>query len=629
MAGSLVEVLRLCSGISSEALRLSNTLLFDKVIGFRGIVEGVGCSTVVQNVAIALSSKTDYNICVIDTNMLYPMQYTLLKATNASVTSDWFDFAGDLSAVISKSSIYSNLYVLGFKNRGVTDILSVKDNESMVSALLKEAKAFFDVILFDLGHELTAVNVHSMLSCNKIYNVIDPSVKSVLGLNASMTEMLTLGVAKQKCERTIINKRIQNLETGLEGVLKRVGLTPIGSIPLSKEIAITGFTGKRLWGINTRSYEVNTFSTVIDSIVDEITGKAILPERNLKTNRDVEAELLEIANKEQEYNDLGADAYDVKIKPSKSPDTLGMVEFVEEEPAEDADEEPEASDEDSDGDSDGDSDEADPDKVFEDVKVLGGISGGTEKPVKFKSLFKPKKDKAIVEPVEDIAESIEPEVVEDIAESIEPEEPAKPVKIKSKVAMVAPDVSSIVLALGGILKAEDEALALESTLVDADVEIVEVEEDLFVEEENSDSIVNPDVEDWSLALGLDVEAFGDDFEEDTDEEDAEEESLEGDSEEYDYDSDDADDAEEDEDYDEDDTEGCEENVNLVNSIGVVGYEEEDDALDIFDDTNDDNPIGGTEESEIPEVLTSEDKVVFDPHPFTVVFNKDKLKGGRK
>lgn len=625
MAGSLVEVLRLCSGISSEALRLSNTLLFDKVIGFRGVVEGVGCSTVVQNVAIALSSKTDYNICVIDTNMLYPMQYTLLKATNASVTSDWFDFAGDLSAVISKSSIYSNLYVLGFKNRGVTDILSVKDNESMVSALLKEAKAFFDVILFDLGHELTAVNVHSMLSCNKIYNVIDPSVKSVLGLNASMTEMLTLGVAKQKCERTIINKRIQNLETGLEGVLKRVGLTPIGSIPLSKEIAITGFTGKRLWGINTRSYEVNTFSTVIDSIVDEITGKAILPERNLKTNRDVEAELLEIANKEQEYNDLGADAYAAKTKPSKSPDTLGMVEFIEEEPAEDADEEPEASDE---GSAE-DSAEADPDKAFEDVKVLGGISGGTEKPVKFKSLFKPKKGKAIVEPAEDIVESIEPVVAEGIIESIEPEEPAKPVKIKSKVAMVAPDVSSIVSALGGILEAEDEALALESTLVDADDEIVEVEEDLFVKEENSDSVVNPDVEDWSLALGLDVEAFGDDFEEDTDEEDAEEESLEDDSEEYDYDSDDADDAEEDEDYAEDDTEGYEENADLINSIDVVGYEEEDDALDIFDDTTDDSPTGGIEETEISEVLSPEDKVVFDPHPFTGVFNKDKLKGGRK
>ena len=51
-------------------MKVSEQLLFDKVIGFRSVVQGTGASTFLQNVAVALSENTNYNICVIDLNFL-------------------------------------------------------------------------------------------------------------------------------------------------------------------------------------------------------------------------------------------------------------------------------------------------------------------------------------------------------------------------------------------------------------------------------------------------------------------------------------------------------------------------------------------------------------------------------
>ena len=63
-------------------LKVSEQLLFDKVIGFKSVVPGCGASTILQNVAIALSETTKFNICVLDTNFLYPIQYPLLTTSD-------------------------------------------------------------------------------------------------------------------------------------------------------------------------------------------------------------------------------------------------------------------------------------------------------------------------------------------------------------------------------------------------------------------------------------------------------------------------------------------------------------------------------------------------------------------
>ena len=69
------EVLGLFSGNEADAQH--EKLLFNSVIGFRGIVDGVGTSTILASLAIALSERTNKRICVVDTNILYPLLFVI------------------------------------------------------------------------------------------------------------------------------------------------------------------------------------------------------------------------------------------------------------------------------------------------------------------------------------------------------------------------------------------------------------------------------------------------------------------------------------------------------------------------------------------------------------------------
>ena len=107
--GLLSKILSTMSG--NNDLKVSEQLLFDKVIGFRNIVPGCGASTIVQNIAIALSEKTKFNISVLDTNFLYPVQYPLLSSSELNGKDpDFLDFSGDLSKVV-RNTTYQNVYI--------------------------------------------------------------------------------------------------------------------------------------------------------------------------------------------------------------------------------------------------------------------------------------------------------------------------------------------------------------------------------------------------------------------------------------------------------------------------------------------------------------------------------------
>ena len=131
--GLLSKVLSTISG--NNDLKISEQLLFDKVIGFKSIVPGCGASTILQNVAIALSESTKFNICVLDTNFLFPIQYPLLCAKDMNSKEkepDILDFAGDMSKIVRNTS-YPNIYIAQLENRTVVDMLSGKDTEANIT----------------------------------------------------------------------------------------------------------------------------------------------------------------------------------------------------------------------------------------------------------------------------------------------------------------------------------------------------------------------------------------------------------------------------------------------------------------------------------------------------------------
>jgi cellulose biosynthesis protein BcsQ len=265
--GFLSKLLGTISG--NSGLKMSDQLLFDKIIGFRGIVPGVGTSTIVQNVAIALSENTNYSICVLDTHYLYPTQYPMLVASADSKRKDFLDFNGVLSDIIIKTA-YKNLHLLSMSNRTIIDMLSSRDSELTVDNLVASLKSFFDIVLVDLSYELTNINTHTSIKCNKIVNVADQSLKCVYNLRKSINMMSTLAVPLAKANKVVLNKVISDVLTNTKGVIGDAGLTVLGEIPFSKEIATAGVSGKRIYAGSTANSDVHAFSAVINAIIDDI-----------------------------------------------------------------------------------------------------------------------------------------------------------------------------------------------------------------------------------------------------------------------------------------------------------------------------------------------------------------------
>lgn len=265
--GVLSKLLGVLSG--NEEYKISDQLVFDKVIGFRGVVGGVGTSSILQNTAIALTENTEFRICVLDTNYLYPTQYPMLQKSADDKRTDFLDYEGDISKVIIDTD-YRNIKLVSMYNRSVVDMMSVKDNEDNIRNVIDELKLYFDIIFVDLSTELSKVAVHSAVKCNRIIQVTDESLRATYNLRKSLNTLATLAVPFGKANCVIVNKSIPDVKTDVSGVMENAGLRVIGEIPLSAEIATLGITGKRIYQEKSDSEDIFTFSRVIESIIDEI-----------------------------------------------------------------------------------------------------------------------------------------------------------------------------------------------------------------------------------------------------------------------------------------------------------------------------------------------------------------------
>lgn len=279
--GLLAKLLGTLSG--NKGVKVSEQLLFDKVIGFRGVTAGCGTSTIVQNVAIAISEKTDYSICILDTAYMYPTQYPMLVNKAEQPTKDLLDFSGELSDIVTVTN-YRGINLVSLSNRFIADMLSATDNEVIVDKVIGALKSYFDVILVDLTYELTNINTYSAIKCNRIFNVTDQSLKSVYHLRKSINSMVTLAVPVAKANHIIINKVVPDVLSNTAKVAEEAGLKVVGEIPLSYEIAKLGVTGKRVYASKTTDKDIFAFSSVIDSVANTILQVTPLNEKYLTKN---------------------------------------------------------------------------------------------------------------------------------------------------------------------------------------------------------------------------------------------------------------------------------------------------------------------------------------------------------
>ena len=289
--GFFSELLSLLSGGSGEVI-VSEQLLFDKVIGFKGVTDGCGASTLVHNVAAALNDNTKYKICVVDTSMLYPCQHELLGSSDDK--PDILDFSRGIDfGEIVNATRYDNVYTVGFKDRTVVDLVAVTESTSTYDKLLDELKRFYDIILVDLSHEPSNFATQAAIKCNKIFMVCDTSLKATSNIVKAYNYITTLGVSLTKCKRVIINKAT-SMNTGIGSILSELKLETFGQIPFSELIYKQGVAGRAFYGLATIDADITAAHVLLEQLIKDIVEESPRNVKKLKKDKRKKAEVAEV-----------------------------------------------------------------------------------------------------------------------------------------------------------------------------------------------------------------------------------------------------------------------------------------------------------------------------------------------
>lgn len=290
--GFLGRLLKSISG--GDEVVTSDQLLYNKVIGFRGIVEGVGCSTVLQNTAVAMMDSSNMKIVILDMNMLYPCQFDLFECDlDEKGKGDIFDYArGTKLADTLYSSKYQQIKVAGFKRRTVIDMVSISEDSDVIVKYIDELKNYFDVILVDLSQETTNMAIFASIKCNKIFTVADTSRKCLGNVLNSINYTTTLGTSYAKCRRLIVNKDIPEVNSGVKVLNDEFKFNTVATIPFTKSIVQMGIAGKPFWGMPTKEQAITDAHIAIQAVVDDIleknddTGAVAIKSRGKKAKKE-------------------------------------------------------------------------------------------------------------------------------------------------------------------------------------------------------------------------------------------------------------------------------------------------------------------------------------------------------
>lgn len=272
------------------------SILYNKIIGFKGCAGGEGVSTIVQNVAIALAVQTKLSICVVDTNIMYPMQYTLLGGVGEDL--DIFDYTENVKDIIKKTK-YSKIDLVHVRDtRHIPTLLGSGDTEMRTRKLYEGLKEYYDIILVDLSKELTHLAVYSGILCNQLYLVTDSTYRNTYHLDKTINTLKGLGVATGKIQGVVVNKGVE-IETGVGKLLEKQGLPIICSILYSSSIAEKGVVGKAIYGDKEEKEFVLGITAIVQKIMDESTET-----KRLLVGREKHQELKQKPNKTTEDQDF-------------------------------------------------------------------------------------------------------------------------------------------------------------------------------------------------------------------------------------------------------------------------------------------------------------------------------------
>ncbi len=269
---------QLLKGVSGAGeTRKQNFDIFYEIVAFKGVMDGVGTSTLVANTAKAIADL-GLKVCVVDTSIKHPIQDILLntdyrnRVPEEANRLDWFDMPYTKKSVLHESKLSSGISVLSFfgKNRGIIDILSTNDNPELVDIAFTELHNKFDMILVDCCDEDTSVNTAALQQAQHVIQVWTDSTGIVNNIDNFINNCATLSCPLDKMRNVVYSQIMDDIIGNLDDMLAQYRLTKLASNTFSKDIRRVSVLGKTLYQYTSNDPDIIEYTECIIKIACHI-----------------------------------------------------------------------------------------------------------------------------------------------------------------------------------------------------------------------------------------------------------------------------------------------------------------------------------------------------------------------
>lgn len=218
--------------------------VIDNFVAFMGAAGGVGTSTIVANVAQALSNR-GMQVLVVDTNVQYPVMQTFFNIRQELEKKDIVSFVMGKNVIGESIEQCGKVSVMCANNRTLVDAANcdtAKGSENLFNAL-ESVRELFDVILFDCGTNLGFDIVNTALfKADAVYLVWDEGISSIANTDRIRRNMYLTGIEANNKVRVVLNKRT-NVHYS-KYPIKELGLDLVSVLPFDTAIIESGLRGE-------------------------------------------------------------------------------------------------------------------------------------------------------------------------------------------------------------------------------------------------------------------------------------------------------------------------------------------------------------------------------------------------
>lgn len=243
-----------------------DAMIPDNVIVVTGATGGTGASTIINSVAYTLS-KNNIRVCVVDLNIMNPIQHIYFGYKKENMQYDLIDYLSGSCQLGYAMNVGACADLITPINRSLSDYVRVDSEEyaKKVSELLEKLKRLYNIVIVDVPLRLESMICNEVIyKSNDKYLVLDESLSSYSALIMLDRSMRMCGI-NPKLFHCIINKKTSiNIPKSL---VSKFDIDLCTVLPYIGGIVQSGFNGEIFIkdGV-TSSKNVKAFCNGIDNL---------------------------------------------------------------------------------------------------------------------------------------------------------------------------------------------------------------------------------------------------------------------------------------------------------------------------------------------------------------------------